>query len=291
MTAPMRQAELRQPRHQQDSAMNSGGVTSSTLLHWRAAMIAAGLSRRTIAERIRTAARVEADLQMPLLTADHFALADWISRGDVGPATRAAWHSMLKSFFRWASVAGLREDNPMELIRAARRPKRAPRPISDAAFRRLLADADTDELIAMLLLGGYQGLRVAEIARMHGGLIDQDARTLRVRGKGGHELVVPIHRRVLAHARRMPNGYWFPSQRGIHLGGQTVSQRIRLHMIRCRVSGTAHSLRHYFCTELVERGADLRVVQELARHAELTTTAAYVAASDARQRIALEKLG
>jgi len=291
VTAPMRQADLRQPLQQQDAAMSLGGVTSSTLLHWHSAMIAAGLSRRTIAERMRTAARVEADLRMPLLTADHFQLADWISRGNVGPATRAAWHSMLKSFFRWASTAGLREDNPMDLIRAARRPKRAPRPISDAAFRRLLTESSDDQLTAMLLLGGYQGLRVSEIARMHGSLIDPDAKTLRVRGKGGHELVIPLHRRVLAHARRMPNCYWFPSQRAAHLGGRTISQRIRLHMIRCRVTGTAHALRHYFCTQLVERGADLRVVQELARHAELTTTAGYVSASDSRQRAALEMLG
>jgi site-specific recombinase XerD len=265
-------------------------ISSSTLTQWRAAMIAAGLSRRTIAERIRTLSRIEADLRCPALAADQFQLADWIARGDVGPATRAAWHSMLSAFYRWAAEAGLRADNPMERIRAARRPKRAPRPISDVAFRRLLAEADDEGLAAMLLLGGYQGLRVSEIARMHGGLVDHEARTLRIRGKGGHEVVVPAHRRVLALARRMPRGFWFPSQRGAHLGGRTVSQRIRLHMIRCRVAGTPHALRHYFCTQLVERGADLRVVQELARHSQLSTTAVYVAATDTRQRLALEML-
>jgi len=266
-------------------------LSSSTLNQWRSHMIAAGLSKRTIAERIRTLTRVESDLRRPALTADQFQIAEWISRGDVTPGTRAAWHSMLSAFFRWTTSTGLRQDNPMEHIRAAKRPKRAPHPISDKSFRRLLTESPDNDLTAMLLLGGYQGLRVSEIARMHSSLIDHDAKTLRVRGKGGHELVVPIHRRVLAHARKMPRGYWFPSQRGGHLGGKTVSERIRLHMIRCRVSGTAHSLRHYFCTELVERGADLRVVQELARHSQLSTTAIYVAATDSRQRIALEMLG
>jgi len=254
-------------------------------------MIAAGLSQRTITERIRTLSRIEADLRCPALAADHFQLAVWISRGQVLPGTRAAWHSMLSAFYRWSTLSGLRVDNPMEKIRAAKRPKRSPRPISDVSFRRLLAESQEDVLTAMLLLGGYQGLRVSEIARMHGGLIDFDAKTLRIRGKGGHEYVVPIHRRVLAYSKRMPSGYWFPSQRRGHLGGKTVSERIRLHMIRCRVAGTAHSLRHYFCTELVERGADLRVVQELARHSQLSTTAIYVAATDTRQRIALEMLG
>lgn len=270
--------------------MAMGGLSSSVLLHWQSAMIAAGLSRRTIAERLRTASRVERDMRGPLLGLDHLALADWIARGDVGPATRAAWHSMLSAFYRWAVTAELRPDNPMERIKAARRPKRAPRPISAEAMRRLLAESSDAELTAMLLLGGYQGLRVSEIARMHGGLIDYDARTLRVRGKGGHELVMPIHPRVLAHARRMPTGFWFPSQRGRHLGGRTVSQRLRLHMIRNRVQGTAHSLRHHFCTTLVEHGADLRVVQELARHSQLSTTAVYVAASDVRQRAALDAI-
>ena len=265
-------------------------TSSSTLNQWRFHMIAAGLSKRTITDRIRTLTRIEADLATPMLIADQFELSEWISRGDVTAGTRAAWHSMLSAFFRWATQNDLRVDNPMERIQAARRPKRAPRPISDTSYRRLLTESRDDDLTAMLLLAGNQGLRVSEIARMHGGLIDFDARNLRVRGKGGHEYVVPIHRRVLAHARKMPINYWFESQRGSHLGGKTVSQRIRLHMIRCRVVGTPHSLRHYFCTELVERGADLRVVQELARHSQLSTTAIYVAATDTRQRIALEML-
>jgi integrase/recombinase XerD len=287
MTAALTEQPATIPRRTQHSSMS---LSSSTLKQWRSHMIAAGLSTRTINERLRTLTRIESDLRCPTLAADQFQLADWISRGDVLPGTRAAWHSMLSAFFAWATSSGLRTDNPMEQIKAAKRPKRAPRPISDTAFRRLLTESADHDLTAMLLLGGYQGLRVSEIARMHGNLVDYDAKTLRVRGKGGHELVIPIHRRVLAHAKRMPRGYWFSSQRSAHLGGKTVSQRIRLHMIRCRVAGTAHSMRHYFCTELVERGADLRVVQELARHSQLSTTAIYVAATDTRQRAALEML-
>lgn len=253
-------------------------------------MTAGGLSRRTINERIRTVSRIERDIACPILAADQFALADWLSHGAVGPATRAAWHSMLSAFFKWANTVGLRADNPMTLIKAPRRPKRSPRPISDAAFHRLLADSPDPLLTAMLTLGGYQGLRVSEIARMHGSMIDVDAGTIRILGKGGHEIITPAHKRVLALARKMPRGYWFPSQRGIHLGGRTISQRIRLHMIRCRVQGTPHALRHYFCSQMVERGADLRVVQELARHSQLSTTAVYVAATDTRQRAALDLL-
>jgi len=145
--------------------MPTAPIPSSTLTQWRSHMIAAGLSRRTILERIRTITRIETDLGCPALNADQFQLADWISRGDVAPATRAAWHSMLSAFYRWASDVGLRADNPMAKIRAAKRPKRAPRPISDIAFRRLLTESPNDDLTAMLLLGGYQGLRVSEMGR------------------------------------------------------------------------------------------------------------------------------
>ena len=103
---------------------------------------------------------------------------------------------------------------------------------------------------------------------------------------GGETLQAAVARRlrgILAEIRMTKTEF------SAHLG-KTVSQRIRLHMIRCRVAGTAHSLRHYFCTELVERGADLRVVQELARHSQLSTTAIYVAVTDTRQRAALEML-
>ncbi|MET9199038.1 tyrosine-type recombinase/integrase [Gordonia sp. NPDC003585] len=97
--------------------------------------------------------------------------------------------------------------------------------------------------------------------------------------------------KIVAVAARMPvSGYWFPSQRARHLGGREVTQRIRLHMIRQRVPGTPHCLRHHYGTELVRGGADLRVVQELMRHSSLATTAIYTAVSDDRKREAIERL-
>lgn len=156
-----------------------------------------------------------------------------------------------------------------------------------------MADTAQDvTLRAMILAAGLAGLRVHEVAKLQGGDIDHDAQTLTIDGKGGHRHTVPAHPEILAIARHMPaRGPWFPSQRAAHLGGREVSQRIRLHMIRCHVPGTPHALRHYFCTELVERGADLRVVQELARHSQLSTTAQYVGVRDARKRTAIQTLG
>lgn len=266
-------------------------LSSSTLSQWQSAMIASGLARRTVADRIRTLTRFERDMRIPVLSADHTQIADWIGiRPDVSPSTRAAYHSMLSAFFRWAIVVDLRSDNPMEKIKPARRPRRSPRPISDAAFHRMLEQSPNDSMTAMLLLAGFQGFRVHEIAKMHGGQIDTETRTVTVRGKGGAEYRLPAHPAVVDHAAKMPRGHWFPSQRARHIGGRTVSQRIRLHMIICRVPGTPHCLRHYFGSELVDRGADLRVVQELMRHVMLSTTAVYVATTDTRKRAAIELL-
>ena len=68
--------------------MQTVKTPSSTLNQWRAYMIAAGLSKRTITERTRTLSRIEADLRCPALSADHFQLAEWISQGDVSPGSR-----------------------------------------------------------------------------------------------------------------------------------------------------------------------------------------------------------
>lgn len=139
-----------------------------------------------------------------------------------------------------------------------------------------------------MLLGGLLGFRDAEIARFNGRLLDTEARVVEVTGKGGTTAFLPVHRDLIEHAKLMPTGFWFPSQRGRHIGGRTVWQHLRLHMIRNKVPGTPHCLRHYFGTTLVENGADLRVAQELLRHSSLQTTAIYIKTSDHRKRAAID---
>lgn len=95
-------------------------------------MIAAGLAHRTIADRIRTLTRFETETATTVIAADVTVITDWIAaRPDVSASTRAAYHSMLCAFYRWANRTGLRADNPMDQLPAARRPRRCPRPVSD----------------------------------------------------------------------------------------------------------------------------------------------------------------
>ncbi|WP_204080981.1 tyrosine-type recombinase/integrase [Mycobacterium riyadhense] len=245
-------------------------------------------------ERRSTLARLERDIGGPAIDATVDQVCEWVGRN---PEQRSAVTvgsdlSKVRAFYRWAVLSGLRADDPTVLIKAPRRPRRQPRPVTDAQFWRLDAAAARDpDMRAMVRLAGLAGLRVHEIARFQARDLDYESRTLTVTGKGGHSYTIPAHTAIIEHARRMPKrGYWFPSQRARHIGGRTVSQRIRLHMIACRVPGTPHCLRHFFGTELVASGSDLRVVQELMRHSQLSTTAIYVGVADQRKREAIDRL-
>lgn len=267
---------------------------SPDVRRWITVQYAEGKARRTVLERRCTLARLERDIGCPAILATADQVAEWLSRD---PDHRSAITigsdlSKLRAFYRWAVHAGLRPDDPTVMIKAPRRPRRQPRPITAAQFQRLdTAAAGDPAMRAMIRLAGLAGLRVHEVARFASRDLDHEARTLTVCGKGGHRYTIPAHPAILEHARRMAtSGYWFPSQRARHVGGRTVSQRIRLHMIRCRVPGTPHSLRHFFGTELVASGSDLRVVQELMRHSQLSTTAIYVGVADQRKREAIDRL-
>ncbi|QNJ58448.1 tyrosine integrase [Gordonia phage Archis] len=267
-------------------------MTSHVIEDWITHLYAEGKSNRTVKDRRIVLRRFERDIETPILAATTGQIAAWLGRDDLATVTRSVYHSILTAFYKWAIAVKLRDDNPVAPIKAAKRPRRQPRPVTPEQYRRLLDGAADDPVTtAMLLLAGLQGLRVHEVARFHSRHLDVEARTIEVTGKGGSSYVLPAAQPVIDHARKMPQtGFWFPSQRAKHLGGRTVSERIHLHMIRHRVPGTPHCLRHHFGTQLVSNGADLRVAQELLRHSSLQTTAIYVATSDDRKREAIDRL-
>lgn len=267
---------------------------------WTVHQYAEGKANRTVKDRAALLRRFERHTGIPVSSASTADLAAWLGRPELSAVSRSTTHSHLKAFYRWAVEAGVVEADPMRTLRAPRRPKYDPRPISEADLQAVVDGAD-GPLLAMVVLAAYAGLRVSEIARFRGGDLDVSAGVLWTTGKGGNRCALPAHPRVLEVAAGMPSGWWFPSQirtnrpgrfarASGHLGGREISQRLRLHMLRCGVHGTPHALRHTFATRLVEGGADLRVVQELMRHASLSTTARYTAVTDGRKRAALDLL-
>lgn len=102
---------------------------------------------------------------------------------------------------------------------------------------------------------------------------------------------MPLHHRVVEHAYVMPRrGYWFPGVDGGHQRRESVCTTVKEAMIRAGIAGSCHSLRHWFGTALVEAGVDLRAVQTLMRHENLTSTAIYTLVSERRRAEGIERL-
>ena len=270
-----------------------------TLLHtWCTAMRAEGLAARTIGERPRIIARIseESGERPDALAADD--IERWIAdlrtkHGDpVSAGTKATYHGALRAWHRWLVRTGRRVDDPMAMMRTPRVPRRLPRPIATDNLQRLLDQRMWGRTRVMVHLAAYHGLRVHEIAKVRGEDVDLYARTLRIIGKGGADHTVPLHPVVLADARAMPRrGWWFPSADGTRpMRRDSVSAVISRAMTRAGIDGTGHQLRHWYGTELVRSGTDVRVAQTLMRHASLATTALYVAVDDGQQRDAVARL-
>ncbi|WP_256990254.1 tyrosine-type recombinase/integrase [Rhodococcus sp. 05-2255-2A2] len=145
----------------------------------------------------------------------------------------------------------------------------------------------------MILLACLAGLRVHEIAKVRGEHFDLVGRTFTVVGKGGHRSTLPLHPLLVEIAWTMPRkGHWFPanSTRSGHVLPRSVGTIIKQVMVRAGVPGTAHSLRHWYGTTLVDSDVDLRTTQELLRHASLATTQIYTKIADHRKANGVDRL-
>jgi len=148
----------------------------------------------------------------------------------------------------------------------------------------------------MILLAALAGLRVHEIAKLHGRDIDLTNRILTVTGKGNKTATLPLHPAIVAYAHTFPRDrFWFPSytnqSTGLpHVKASAVSAAIMHTMRRAGVPGQAHQLRHWYATTLLGSGVDLRIVQELMRHESPATTAIYTQVDFRQQRAGMDLL-
>lgn len=277
-----------------DGGATDGGATDEVLLLevWQASMRAENMSERTVEEWpavIRRAARATA-ASTTRLEAD--ALMYWLATF-TAPRTRASYHAALVAWHTWLRRRGHREDDPMLQLRRPKVPRGVPHPCSSIGLGRILASPLSLPVRAMILLAAYQGLRVHEIAKIRGEQVDLDGDVLRVIGKGQVDAELPLHPDVAAIARAMPRrGWWFPLPSGGDRprSSKSVSRTIGRTMRRLEVHGTAHSLRHWYATNLLRSGADIRVVQDLMRHATLSTTEGYLEVASGAGRAAVLRL-
>jgi integrase/recombinase XerD len=236
-------------------------------------LAAEGMSAQTIHQR---AAFADSRLrEWGTFDQDPAFLAGWLSAYDGW--TRRTYQVHLRSLYRWLVEAQHLPENPVTRIRSKPTPRCRPTPLSAEELERCL-DASQGRLRAWLLLGALAGLRAHEIAKVRGE--DVTEQSLRVVGKGGTDCTVPLHPELWSLAQAYPRqGWWFPTHMPGpgHVTGSRVSQEIRALFRQLGIDqGAAHRLRHTYGTTLGRAGVPIRVVQELMRHASLSSTERYL---------------
>lgn len=219
--------------------------------------------------------------------------ASLLRRG-LGAATVARRRSALKGFHAHRARQEGRAQDPMAGLPPARGERKLPHALPVEDIERLLAQPAGDGPLALrdralFELAYASGLRVSELLGVTRDRLDLSARTVLVAGKGDKERAVPFGRAAAKALReylergrpvlcpRARHDRVFANARGGALGRMGFWKILKAH---ARAAGIAarvhpHALRHSFATHLLERGADLRVVQELLGHASVATTAIY----------------
>lgn len=224
---------------------------------------------------------------------DHLAIRSFLAslhRRGLKKVSAARRLSALRTFFRFLCREGILTRNPARLIVAPRVEKRVPAPLDEREVDALLAAPGAGiaplRTRALLELLYATGVRCAELVSLDVAQVDLEERTLRVLGKGSKERIVPFGRaaaRALqdwlpARARLRPRcPALFLNARGSRLSDRSVRTILTREVQRTALERHAspHTLRHSFATHLLERGADLRAIQELLGHASLSTTQRY----------------
>ena len=202
--------------------------------------------------------------------------------------------TVFKRYFRWALREHLLHADPTLKLLSAKQPLRVPKTLSEAQVETLLGAPDTDTPLGlrdrtMLELMYASGLRVSELVTLKSVHLSLGDGVLRVTGKGAKERLVPFGEeahawltRYLAEARAtilhgQASDALFVTARGGAMTRQMFWQIIKKHALQGGVTVplSPHTLRHAFATHLLNHGADLRAVQMLLGHADISTTTIY----------------
>jgi len=231
-------------------------------------------------------------------------LGELFQRGTAG-STSARRLAAIRSFARYLRREGFLNDDPGVLISAPRQEQKIPAHLDIDEMKELLDAPDTTTPLgrrdrAILELFYAAGLRLSELVGVDLEDLNLSGRLLRVLGKGGKERILPFNRTAAAAIReylkdrqalarsvrpslvgggsRHPKGEpLFLNYRGGRLSARSVDRLVRRYVNQSstKLGISPHALRHSFATHLLERGADLRVIQELLGHSRLTTTQRY----------------
>ena len=259
-----------------------------------------GLSKNTLGAYradLMTLGRELSDGDKSIEMAEKSDLLDFIAkRAESGakPRSTARQLSSFRRFFRYIMREGVRTTDPTADIEMPRIGRSLPKSLSEDEVDALLNAPNTDEPLghrdrAMLELLYATGVRVSELINLRQSQVNFNQGVIRIVGKGNRERLIPLGEESLRWLREFIDGprmeillerqtdYLFPTRRGDRMTRQAFWHIIKRYSDKAgvRKKMSPHSLRHAFATHLLNRGADLRVVQMLLGHSDLSTTQIY----------------
>jgi integrase/recombinase XerD len=231
-------------------------------------------------------------------TTDAAALHAYLaSATGVRPRTLARRISAMRQFYKFLVIDGIRRDDPAADLETPGLGRPLPKILSESEVAALVAAAragagsERDRLVCLIELLYATGLRISELVTLPLAAAQRDPRFLMITGKGGRERVVPLGEpsraalaaylacrgRFLTGSR--PSRWLFPSRgRAGHLTRQRAGQLLKELAVKAGLDRdrlSPHVLRHAFASHLLDRGADLRSVQQMLGHADIATTQIY----------------
>ncbi|CAN7440336.1 site-specific tyrosine recombinase XerD [Rhizobium rhizogenes] len=230
-----------------------------------------------------------------------------LSRQGFKPSSQARRLSAMRQFYKFLYAEGLRTDDPTGILDAPKKGRALPKTMGVEEVTRLLTQAEKEaaeegpdqlqrlRMLVLLELLYATGMRVSELVTLPAKVLDQEGRFLMIRGKGNKERLVPLSQSAIAALKTYgklqarvaastkqpaPESPWlFPaaSKQG-YLPRQVFARDLKDLAIRAGLTPSLispHVMRHAFASHLLANGADLRVVQELLGHSDISTTQIY----------------
>ena len=263
-----------------------------------------GLSANTLAAYRRDLAYLAEQLPVPLLEAGEQDLLEVVARRfEAGYQARssARWLSCVRGFYRNALTRGRIAEDPTAHLQQPKLGRALPGSLSESEVSALLAAPDVTTAVGlrdrtMLEVLYACGLRISELVTLHAGAVNLSQGVIRVTGKGSKERLIPMGAEAISWLVRfveegrseLLNGAQsaalFPSRRGQFMTRQTFWHAVKKYALAAGISRAVspHTLRHAFATHLLNHGADLRAVQMMLGHADLSTTQIYTHVAQAR---------
>lgn len=264
-------------------------TTDEILDYWRIYMRSEGKAHRTIDDRIRLMRMIEDEVGQPLKELTRTALITYLGSESVSEkwslGTRRRYRSTIHTFYTWLQDEGIRADNPAARLPKISVPEHDPNPVHVADIALMVRTGAYRKTRMMIALHYYAGLRVHEIAKMHGRDVDWNNAILSVLGKGGRIRRVGVGDHLWELMQDFPRAaYWFPNHKTNrlykagegHIMSNSVSDAIRDAFVRSGIVGhRPHDLRASTATEQLRSGVNSLKTQRAMRHVSYATTERY----------------